>query len=162
MNITVCSSAWKEKCGQREKESCAQQSLQTSVFAFPVQYIRAFAIQPLHSAALTSLDKEVTDSITKSSLFQAVYKNNSKDLEGISKKASLSEFSGWRTSKRSYVLPTHCTHAHTQWLSKVTFGLLTLTYLDFLETYPNSNHYYNYWLKYHFSLHLGTQLLSSV
>lgn len=41
----------------------------------------SFAGQAPHTAALTPRDKEVTESITKSSLFQSVYKNNSLDLK---------------------------------------------------------------------------------
>lgn len=48
-------------------------------------YLR-FAIQALHSAALTPLDKEVTDSVTKSSLFQPIYKNNRLDLKAQGRK----------------------------------------------------------------------------
>ncbi len=50
----------------------------------------SFAIQAPHTAAQTPLDKEVTDSITKSTLCQPVYKNNSLDLKGKRKKTSLS------------------------------------------------------------------------
>lgn len=77
------------KVCERRRELCAQQcaySAQTSVFAFPVKYIGALPFR-LHTLPLWLwLDKEVTDSIRESSLFQPVYKNNSLDLKGKRKK----------------------------------------------------------------------------
>lgn len=70
---------------------CTTESTDECV-CFSTAIYLSFAIQPPHTATLTPLDKEVTDSITKSSLFQPVYKNSSYDLKGIRKKASLSEF----------------------------------------------------------------------
>lgn len=69
-------------------------SPQTSVFAFPFEYgiYLSFSIEAPHTAALTLLDKEVTESITKSSLFQPVYKNNSLDFKEKEEKNSLSKF----------------------------------------------------------------------
>lgn len=60
---------------------CTTACLQTHGVCFSSVIYLSFAIQAPHTAALTPLDKEVTDSITESSLFQPVYKNNSLDLK---------------------------------------------------------------------------------
>lgn len=53
---------------------------------FHLNIYLSFSVEAPHTAALTLLDKEVTESITKSSLFQPVYKNNSLDLKEKRKK----------------------------------------------------------------------------
>ena len=76
----------------RGGQSHVSNSVSTDVYVcFSSVIYLSFAIQAPHTAALTPLDKEVTDSITESSLFQPVYKNNSLDLkEKGRKKTSLS------------------------------------------------------------------------
>lgn len=57
---------------------CTTVRLQMRVFAFPVQCVSS---QSPHTAALTKLDKEVSERITKSSFIQGIYKNNSPKTE---------------------------------------------------------------------------------
>lgn len=62
---------------------CTTVRLQMCVFAFPVQCV---SFQSPHTAALTKLDKEVSERITKSSFIQRIYKNNSPKTERGKKK----------------------------------------------------------------------------
>lgn len=74
----------KEKGDQRRRESCIQQcvySTDVCVFAFPVQYIWASLFRLHTHCCSDSAGQRVTDSVTKSSFFQPVYKNNSLDLK---------------------------------------------------------------------------------
>lgn len=99
--ISVWTQVW---LSRGDKSVCTTVRLPATVFAFPVQYI--WDLQSPHTASLTLVDKEVTDRVTKSSLFQLVYKNNSLDFKGKKKKKILSKL-GWRTSKRSCALIQH-------------------------------------------------------
>lgn len=79
--ISVWTQVW---LSRGDKSVCTTVRLPATVFAFPVQYI--WDLQSPHTASLTLVDKEVTDRVTKSSLFQLVYKNNSLDFKGKKKK----------------------------------------------------------------------------
>lgn len=58
--------------------SCLYNSVSTDeCVCFSSAINLSFAVEAPHTAALTPLDKRVTDSTTKSSLIQTVYKNNS-------------------------------------------------------------------------------------
>lgn len=70
-----CKKSWK-KCTM-----CTTVTLQMCRFAFPVQCV-SFSVQAPHTAALTKLDKKVSERITKSSFIQSIYKNNSVGLKG--------------------------------------------------------------------------------
>lgn len=60
---------------------CTTVTLQMCRIAFPVQCV-SFSVQAPHTAALTKLDKKVSERITKSSFIQSIYKNNSLGLKG--------------------------------------------------------------------------------
>lgn len=78
---------------------CTTVCLLTRVCFSSATYL-SFAVQALYTAALTPPDKELTESITKSSFFQLVYKN-SLDFKEKSKKNIT--FLAWQHPKEAVV-----------------------------------------------------------
>lgn len=91
---------------------CTTVGLQMCVFAFPVQCV---SFQAPHTAALTKLDKEVSERITKSSFIQRSLQKHQSRTERKKKKKNLKNKTSvaWLANLHHSFTCWNCNHGHT-------------------------------------------------